>query len=100
VLPVLRPGCFVHFHDIWFPYDYPPHLVTCALFFWHESALLHAFLVGNRKFELALSLSMLFHGAFEDLQRLEPSVQAPRKEHGFLDIGDRYPSSAYLRATA
>ena len=34
VLPRLQPGCHVHFHDIYFPYDYP-----CALFtipFWQS----------------------------------------------------------------
>src|SRR5207249_4543131 len=41
VLPRLRTGCYVHFHDIYFPYDYQTSLLN-TVFFSGESALLHA----------------------------------------------------------
>jgi hypothetical protein len=44
MLPRLNTGVRVHFHDIYFPYDYPGNLLS-TLVFSHESALLHAFLV-------------------------------------------------------
>jgi SAM-dependent methyltransferase len=40
VLPVLKPGVFIHFHDIFLPYGYPPHWrdlrfnEQCALMPW------------------------------------------------------------------
>ena len=47
MLPRLKAGACAHFHDITFPYDYNRHTLTSALFFQHERALLHAFLVCN-----------------------------------------------------
>ncbi len=48
MLPRLNAGVRVHFHDIYFPYDYPGDLLSTALFFNHESTLLHAFLARTR----------------------------------------------------
>ena len=48
MLPRLAAGVRVHFHDIWFPYDYSGGILDSELFFWHETALLHAYLAGNR----------------------------------------------------
>src|SRR5690606_17232979 len=45
VLPRLNDGVFVHFHDIYFPYDYQRSLLSSELFFNSESTLLHAFLI-------------------------------------------------------
>ena len=39
MLPRLKTGAYVHFHDITFPYDYSRHVLDGALFFQHESAL-------------------------------------------------------------
>jgi hypothetical protein len=47
VLPRLKAGVFIHFHDVYFPYDYQRGLLSAELFFNAESTLLHAFLVGN-----------------------------------------------------
>lgn len=33
ILPRLLPGAYVHFHDITFPYDYDPHVLSSGLFF-------------------------------------------------------------------
>ena len=49
VLPRLSPGVWIHFHDIWFPYDYARDVLDAGLFFWNESPLLHAFLIDNNR---------------------------------------------------
>src|SRR4051812_14697736 len=36
-LPRLAPGVYVHFHDIYFPYDYGSEVLSSALFFGHET---------------------------------------------------------------
>jgi hypothetical protein len=46
VLPRLRPGVWVHVHDIFFPFEYPPDWVREGRA-WHEAHLIRAFLVGN-----------------------------------------------------
>ena len=60
VLPNLSSGCHVHFHDIFLPYDYSPHILnTC--FFWQESVLLHAFLTQNESYKINVCSSMLHY---------------------------------------
>jgi hypothetical protein len=100
VLPRLQPGVRVHFHDIYFPYDYSPDLLATALFFQHESSLLHAFLVGNARFSILASLSMLHHGCSSDLAPLLPGY-SPRPFQDGLEAGTgHFPSALYLEVAA
>lgn len=100
ILPDLTAGCYVHFHDICFPYDYPPTLFQ-TLFFWGESTLLHAFLVNNSRYRIAASLSMLHHLAPDSLGRYLPNYrQAPMKNGLFIDsvpADSHFPSSIFLQ---
>ena len=52
VLPRLRPGVLVHFHDIFLPLHYPREWVVQEHRFWTEQYLLQAFLAFNRDFEV------------------------------------------------
>jgi len=102
VLPRLQKGSFVHFHDLLFPYDYARDLLSDALFFWNETALVHAFLVGNDRFRLAASLSMLHYGRTEELRSFLPNYRPEGSSHGLAPptrSNDRhFPSSTYLEA--
>lgn len=51
VLPRLRDGVLVHFHDVFLPYEYPRAWVD-GLAFLNEQYLLAAFLLFNERFEL------------------------------------------------
>jgi Methyltransferase domain len=98
VLPRMPSGCFVHFHDIHFPYDYPARLLT-NLFFPVESTLLHAYLIDNRRYSIAVSLSMLHHACPQQMQSLLPHYQ-PTVMHDGLHTGlnnsGHFPSATYL----
>jgi hypothetical protein len=61
VLPRLRPGVIIHFHDINLPYEYPKVYFTNPQFrmFWTEAYLLQAFLTFNRDFEILLAMNYL-----------------------------------------
>src|SRR5262249_22024482 len=97
MLPRLDPGVVVHFHDIYFPYDYPTDILEGALFFSHESPLLHAFLVNNPRYALLASLSMLHHQRPTPLADLVASY-LPRPMSFGLSAGQgHFPSSLYLR---
>lgn len=54
VLPILKPGVIIHIHDIFLPKTYPKKWLEEKLVFWNEQFLLHAFLIGNKKFEILL----------------------------------------------
>lgn len=95
-LPRLKPGVRVHFHDITFPYDYEPNVLNAALFFQHESALLHSFLCMNPFFRILCSLSMLHHGRQPQLAEVFPDYTPSQMEDGLSIRAGHFPSSIYI----
>jgi hypothetical protein len=53
ILPSLRAGVYVHFHDAFWPFEYPRDYVYAG-WAWNELYLLRAFLSYNRTFSIAL----------------------------------------------
>ena len=100
VLPRLKKGVFVHFHDIYFPYDYHPEILTKQLYFWNESILLQAYLTNNSKYEIKTSMSMIHHYRPQELQQLLPNYN-PHKSHEFGVFDNtpnwHFPASTYLQ---
>ena len=97
MLPRLKKRATVHFHDIFFPYDYARNIVKEALFFWHESVLLHSFLAYNERYAILASCSMLHYEKQVELQALLTSY-APAKDDQGLSAGKgHFPSSIYLQ---
>lgn len=53
VLPRLKPGVLVHFHDIFFPFEYPEaHLKNSN--HWNEAYILRAYLMHNERYEIVM----------------------------------------------
>lgn len=52
VMPLIADGVYVHFHDIFFPYDYPPEWLIDRRTAWNEQYMLEAFMAYNRRFEV------------------------------------------------
>lgn len=99
VLPQLKPGSYVHFHDIYFPYDYKRDLLTKELFFSNESVLLHAFLINNQNYLVKTSLSMLHYAKPDELQKLLPNYKPSPSKFGLEIVNEQghFPSSTYLQ---
>jgi predicted O-methyltransferase YrrM len=95
-LPHLPQGCFVHFHDIYWPYDYPAEILKDTLFFGHESGLLHGFLAFNNQFRILASLSMLHFGRRAELGERLPNYVSREERDGLVVKPGHFPSSAYL----
>lgn len=53
ILPVLSTGVLIHFHDIYFPFEYPKSWVLDG-FGWNEAYFLKAFLMYNKDFRIVL----------------------------------------------
>lgn len=51
VLPRLKPGVLIHFHDIFYPCSYPMDWIRKG-WAWNESLFLRAFLIGNPAFRI------------------------------------------------
>lgn len=65
ILPSLKKGVYVHFHDICTPKDYFDEWILNQVF-WNEQYLLEAFLSFNNCFKIVLASNFLFH-KYKDL---------------------------------
>ena len=65
VLPLLRPGVVVHFHDVFYPFEYPLAWAREGRA-WNEAYVLRAFLSFNRAYEIVL-FNDLVAGRFRDV---------------------------------
>lgn len=97
ILPTLPPSTWVHFHDIYFPFNYSPGILTIDLFFQHETDLLYAFLAMNPGFRIAASLSMLHHAAPTELAALLPRYRPAQFDQGLRLTSGDFPTSIYLQ---
>jgi hypothetical protein len=53
ILPRLKPGVLIHFHDVFYPFEYPLDWIREGRA-WNEAYLLRAFLQYNLEFEVVL----------------------------------------------
>jgi hypothetical protein len=60
ILPNLRSGVHIHFHDIFFPFEYPKDFVYKGIA-WNEAYILRAFLQYNTDFRIVLMNSYMHH---------------------------------------
>jgi hypothetical protein len=60
ILPALPPGVVIHFHDIFFPFEYPKAWIYSGRA-WNELYLLRGFLQYNRAFEILLMNTFMDH---------------------------------------
>jgi hypothetical protein len=65
ILPLLKKGVYIHFHDIFYPFEYPIEWLSEGRF-WNEAYLLRAFLQYNDTFKIKLFLSH-FYGKYSDI---------------------------------
>jgi hypothetical protein len=98
VLPRLRPGVWVHFHDIYFPYDYARDTLDGDMLFPQESGLLYAFLAGNPRYRIEACLSMIHYDRPDALRTLIPKYEPNANADGLRAGGGRhFPSACWLR---
>jgi hypothetical protein len=98
VLPRLGKNVWVHFHDIYFPYDYGRNLLRDDLFFWSESSLLHAFLINNIKFRVQMSMSYIHYEKPEKIARFLPDYLPQKNDSGLRASEEgHFPSAIYLK---
>lgn len=103
ILPRLRKGVFVHFHDITMPYDYNHAVLTSDLFFWSESVLLHAYLADNPRFKIRFGGAMVHDAALDRAQRIIPTYRNPLMTDRGVELGHEggvFPSAMWLEVVA
>ena len=64
ILPRIGKGVWIHFHDIFYPFEMPLDWVLSKGRFWNESYVLRAFLMNNPSYEVML-FNTLLHKEFQ-----------------------------------
>lgn len=60
ILPILNKGVIIHFHDIFYPFEYPFTWLKEGIF-WNEIYLLKAFLQFNKTFKILFFNDYLYY---------------------------------------
>jgi Methyltransferase domain len=58
ILPRIRSGVYIHFHDIFYPFEYPADWISIGIA-WNELYLLRGFLQNNHDYEIQFFSSFL-----------------------------------------
>jgi hypothetical protein len=74
ILPCLKPGVLIHFHDIWYPFEYPRDWLDRGMF-WNEAYLLRAFLMFNSRFQIVMYNDYLSKCAAEHIRNKFTTLQ-------------------------
>lgn len=59
ILPILKKGVYIHFHDVFYPFEYPK-LWSYQGRNWNEAYLLRAFLMNNSKYKIIFFSDFFF----------------------------------------
>lgn len=103
VLPRLRQGVLIHFHDIYLPFDYGRDALD-SFFDWAETSLLRAYLAHNDRVRILFCLSHLHYERRAALHECFPEYRPQRERLGlrdasyrlFGDLEEHFPTSTYL----
>lgn len=89
VLPRLKKGVVIHLHDIPFPYlTCPPtHPMFSHSLYWNEAAMLQAFLMWNKTFEVLACQSYLHYRCPESIKKVAR----------IYNPGKHFPSSLWMK---
>jgi predicted O-methyltransferase YrrM len=99
VLPVLDHGVIIHFHDIFFPFEYPLEWLKQGRS-WNEAYLIRAFLQHNSDYEILLFTSFLegkYRSWFETNMPLCLEKHEFVKLNGVQHLLDITGQSLYIR---
>jgi hypothetical protein len=72
ILPRLRAGVVVHFHDIFYPFEYPREWALDLNYSWNEIYALRALLMSNRDWEI-----VFFNDYFSRFEQARVARDAP-----------------------
>jgi hypothetical protein len=72
ILPRLKSGVYIHFHDMFYPFEYPE-----AWFFdenrsWNEIYLMHAFLMNNSDYEIIFFNDFMARHHADEISQVMP----------------------------
>jgi hypothetical protein len=99
IMPRLKPGVFIHFHDISLPYLYPRSPMH-QFFSWQESTLLLALLMNNEHLKVRCCQSALHYDRTAKLAAIATDYRPQENEDGLVagdPTGRHCPDSLWLQ---
>ncbi len=72
LLPRLRSGVIVHFHDFFHPFEYPRSWIIDQNHSWNEIYFVQAFLMFNQSFEVMYFNDFFAKRCYDNVKRLFP----------------------------
>lgn len=96
IIPRLQPGVHLHFHDIFFPFEYPQAWVEMGVA-WNEAYVLRAFLQYNTTFQIEFFTSYLIQAHRSAVETSLPWML--RSERDPLKITDAPGCSIWMKRT-
>jgi hypothetical protein len=86
IIPRLNKGVWIHFHDIFYPFELPKHWILNNSRFWNESYLLRAFLMNNDAYQIKLFNSFLHDRYKEWFEKELPECLIDKTDTGSIWI--------------
>lgn len=83
IFPQLKPGVYVHIHDIFTPKDYLRSWIAEDVKFWNEQYLLEALLTNTNRYEVIAALNLLKHHYYDKFTQVCPSITKEREPGSF-----------------
>lgn len=74
ILPYLNQGVYIHFHDIFYPFEYPKRFIYTGVA-WNEDYMLRAFLQYNNAFSIIFYNNFLFRFHEEKFKKGIPLIK-------------------------
>lgn len=99
IMPRLKPGVFIHIHDIFLPYLYSRDLMH-NFFDWQETSLVLALLTNNPRLSVLCCESALHYERPRQLAEILSDYEPEPNDNGLSPNGRRtghFPSSLWLR---
>ena len=101
ILPEIKSGVYIHFHDVFYPFEYPKHWIFDNHWSWNEYYFLMAFLMYNTSFKIVLSTTYLSHyheKVIKDIELTDDhSMEKYVKDRGFSDVDFLNGCSIWLK---
>jgi len=70
IVPRLKVGAIVHWHDIMIPFDYHKAWIESGNMFWNESYMVHAFMLHNKCFKIIWASRYMQHNTPDQLSKI------------------------------
>jgi len=87
ILPFLSSGVYVHFHDIFYPFEYPLEWLQKGIF-WNESYFVHAFLSYNSEWKIYFFSSYVEFSFDDFIKKNMPLCTKSRASSLYIKRGD------------